>query len=137
MPRRLQWLVCKICSEKLIGSNRPSDVWVALCQYMTTLMRGIRMKPAQAQAAGVAWPPFLRTQEFGLVLANLLAWLLILILDPQHNFASLESARLLLREAVTLGIFSIGAAIVIIAGGIDLSLGSVIAFTGVVCAMLL
>jgi len=95
------------------------------------------MNPPQIPGTPHVWPPFLKTQESGLVLANLLAWLMILVLDPQHNFASLDSARLLLREAVTLGIFSIGAAIVIIAGGIDLSLGSMIAFTGVVCAMLL
>jgi len=95
------------------------------------------MSSAQMYGRRSNGAPFLRTQEFGLILANLIAWALILILDPQHNFASLDSFRLLLREAVTLGIFSIGAAIVIIAGGIDLSLGSVIAFTGVVCAMLL
>jgi len=84
-----------------------------------------------------AWRSFLGTQEFGLALANLIAWGIILALDPQHNFASLDSARLLLREGVLLGILAIGAAIVIIAGGIDLSVGSVIAFTGVVCALLL
>ncbi len=95
------------------------------------------MNAPRIPASSRFWPPFLRTQESGLILANLLAWLMILALDPQHNFASLDSARLLLREAVTLGIFSIGAAIVIIAGGIDLSLGSMIAFAGVVCAMLL
>jgi ribose/xylose/arabinose/galactoside ABC-type transport system permease subunit len=83
------------------------------------------------------WKSTLASQEFGLVLANIVAWLAILILDPQHNFASVGSARLLLREGVLLGIYAIGAAIVIIAGGIDLSIGSVIAFTGVVCAMLL
>ena len=79
----------------------------------------------------------LASQEFGLILANLTAWLAILLLDPQHNFASVDSARLLLREGVLLGIYAIGAAIVIVAGGIDLSTGSVIAFSGVVCAMLL
>ena len=79
----------------------------------------------------------LASQEFGLILANLTAWLAILLLDPQHNFASVDSARLLLREGVLLGIYAIGAAIVIVAGGIDLSTGSVIAFSGVICAMLL
>ncbi|MCI0718614.1 MAG: ABC transporter permease [Acidobacteria bacterium] len=83
------------------------------------------------------WKSILASQEFGLILANLTAWLAILLLDPQHNFASLDSARLLLREGVLLGIYAIGAAIVIVAGGIDLSVGSVIAFSGVICAMLL
>jgi ribose/xylose/arabinose/galactoside ABC-type transport system permease subunit len=95
------------------------------------------MKRDTAPAAGSAWHPFFKSQEFGLILANLTAWFVILILDPQHNFASIESARLLLREAVMLGIFSIGAAIVIVAGGIDLSMGSVIAFSGVICSMLI
>lgn len=83
------------------------------------------------------WKSALASQEFGLILANLVAWLAILLLDPQYNFASIDSARLLLREGVLLGIYAIGAAIVIVAGGIDLSTGSVIAFSGVVCALLL
>jgi ribose/xylose/arabinose/galactoside ABC-type transport system permease subunit len=42
-----------------------------------------------------------------------------------------------LRQTSLLGITALGAAIVIIAGGIDLSIGSVIAFSGTVCACLL
>lgn len=95
------------------------------------------MTVADAPAKSPLWKPLLGSQEFGLVLANVVAWLAILVLDPQHNFASIESGRLLLREGVLLGIYAIGASIVIIAGGIDLSIGSVIAFSGVVCAMLL
>ncbi len=95
------------------------------------------MSRAEAPGHPRDWRSYLGTQEFGLILANLVAWLVILAFDPQHNFASLDSARLLLREAVLLGIFAVGAAIVIIAGGIDLSTGSLIAFGGVVCAMLL
>jgi ribose/xylose/arabinose/galactoside ABC-type transport system permease subunit len=95
------------------------------------------MSPGGAFERRKRWLSYANTQEFGLVLANIIAWLAILGLDPQHNFASLDSARLLLREAVVLGIFAIGAAVVIVAGGIDLSIGSVIAFTGVICAMLL
>jgi ABC-type xylose transport system permease subunit len=79
-------------------------------------------------SAARSWKSTLASQEFGLILANLTAWLAILLLDPQHNFASIDSARLLLREGVLLGIYAIGAAIVIVAGGIDLSTGSVIAF---------
>jgi ribose/xylose/arabinose/galactoside ABC-type transport system permease subunit len=95
------------------------------------------MSPGGAFEQRKRWLSCANTQEFGLVLANVIAWLAILGLDPQHNFASVDSARLLLREGVVLGIFAIGAAVVIVAGGIDLSIGSVIAFTGVVCAMLL
>jgi ribose/xylose/arabinose/galactoside ABC-type transport system permease subunit len=48
-----------------------------------------------------------------------------------------SSAVDILRQTALLGIFTLGAAIVIIAGGIDLSSGSVIAFSGTVCATIL
>src|SRR3712207_1794200 len=38
------------------------------------------------------------------------------------------------RQIAFLGVFALGSAIVIIAGGIDLSVGSVIGFTGMLCA---
>jgi ribose/xylose/arabinose/galactoside ABC-type transport system permease subunit len=43
----------------------------------------------------------------------------------------------ILRQTSMLGIFTLGAAIVIIAGGIDLSSGSVIAFGGSICATIM
>ena len=94
-------------------------------------------KSLEGTSSASRWRSAFASQEFGLILANLTAWLAILLLDPQHNFASVDSARLLLREGVLLGIYAIGAAIVIVAGGIDLSTGSVIAFSGVICALLL
>jgi ribose/xylose/arabinose/galactoside ABC-type transport system permease subunit len=61
------------------------------------------------------------------------------ILDEQHNYWKnpADSAVDILRQTAMLGIFSLGAAIVIIAGGIDLSSGSVIAFSGSICATLM
>ena len=54
------------------------------------------------------------------------------LLDSQHNYwhNPRASAVDILRQTALLGIFALGAAIVIIAGGIDLSSGSVIAFSG-------
>ena len=46
----------------------------------------------------------------------------------------LTSFRDIARNVALLGIFALGAAVVIIAGGIDLSAGSMIAFSGTVCA---
>ena len=43
----------------------------------------------------------------------------------------------IVRQASMLGIFAIGAAIVIISGGIDLSSGSMIAFGGSICCMII
>lgn len=53
--------------------------------------------------------------------------------DAYHSAAGrTETARIILREAAMLGIFALGAAVVIIAGGIDLSAGALIAFSGTI-----
>ncbi|MGE0605644.1 MAG: ABC transporter permease [Pirellulales bacterium] len=74
--------------------------------------------------------------EMGLVAAIVVVLAATALLDTQHNYWSnpLPSAKDILRQSVMLGIFALGAAIVIIAGGIDLSAGSMIAFGGSVCA---
>jgi len=77
--------------------------------------------------------------EWGLVLAIATVVVLTALLDDQHNYWSHpgDSAVNILRQTSMLGIFALGAAIVIIAGGIDLSSGSVIAFSGSICATLM
>jgi ribose/xylose/arabinose/galactoside ABC-type transport system permease subunit len=82
--------------------------------------------------------PFRRT-EGGLLLAILAVVVLTTILDNQHNYLTNPKLSVvnILRQTAMLGIFSLGAAIVIIAGGIDLSCGSVIAFSGSMCATLM
>ena len=84
-----------------------------------------------------SWLRFFGRTEFGLLLANIAVYSAVLFLDPQRNFKNPLSLQLLTTEAALLGIFAIGSAVVIIAGGIDLSVGSVIAFSGVVCASLM
>jgi ribose/xylose/arabinose/galactoside ABC-type transport system permease subunit len=81
---------------------------------------------------------FART-EWGLLAAIVAVLVLTALLDSQHNYwhNPQVSAVNILRQSAFLGIFSLGSAIVIIAGGIDLSSGSVIAFSGSVCAMLM
>lgn len=81
----------------------------------------------------------LRHPELNLALAILAVLVLTTILDEGHNYVkdARESSTTILRQATTLSIFAIGSAIVIIAGGIDLSCGSVIAFSGTVCASVL
>lgn len=76
--------------------------------------------------------------------AKLLAAIVIVVLvtalaDGNHNYWHNPSASLtdIARQTTVLGIFSLGAAIVIIAGGIDLSAGSVICFSGTMCATLM
>ena len=60
-------------------------------------------------------------------------------MDSQHSYWNNPgpSAVDILRQTAFLGIFALGAAIVIISGGIDLSSGSMIAFSGTICATLM
>jgi ribose/xylose/arabinose/galactoside ABC-type transport system permease subunit len=77
--------------------------------------------------------------EWALLLAVGVVVLLTGLLDQQHDYwhNPRESAVVVLRQTSLLGIFALGAAVVIVSGGIDLSSGSVIAFSGTVCASLL
>lgn len=61
------------------------------------------------------------------------------LLDVNHTYWTNPrlSALDIARQTAFLGIFALGAAVVIIAGGIDLSAGSMIAFSGTICATFL
>lgn len=78
----------------------------------------------------------LRPAEWALVLAILAAIVLTAIVDANHSywFRPLDSLRDIARNTALLGIFALGATVVIIAGGIDLSAGSMIALSGTVAA---
>lgn len=78
--------------------------------------------------------PLWRRPEFGLLVANIAVYLIVLFLDPHHNFCSPNTLQLLITQTTLLSIFSMGAAVVIISGGIDLSVGTVIAFSSVIAA---
>jgi ribose/xylose/arabinose/galactoside ABC-type transport system permease subunit len=93
----------------------------------------------QHRSTGVAVRAALARTESGLLAAIVVVLVLTTLLDSQHNYwhNPHTSAVNILRQSAFLGIFALGAAIVIIAGGIDLSSGSVIAFSGSVCAMLM
>lgn len=80
-----------------------------------------------------------RRHEFGLLLAVLCVMAITVFLDSQHTYLTNPrlSAVVLIRQWSMLSLFALGAAVVIIAGGIDLSTGSVIALSGTVCAVIL
>ncbi|MEX0710712.1 MAG: ABC transporter permease [Pirellulales bacterium] len=94
------------------------------------------MSPLRPKAFPLGW---LARSEAGLGLAVVAVVLLTLLFDQQRTYYYLPelSALDVLRHTSMLGIFALGAAIVIISGGIDLSAGSVIAFSGTICATLM
>jgi ribose/xylose/arabinose/galactoside ABC-type transport system permease subunit len=77
--------------------------------------------------------------ELALLLAVLVVFLLTGVADSNHSYFNRfgPSITQIVREVSLLGIVALGAAVVIIAGGIDLSSGSMMAFSGVVSGLIL
>ncbi len=77
--------------------------------------------------------------ELALVLAIGLVFVATGLVDRNHTyFTNFEASFVIvLRNTVILGILALGAAVVIIAGGIDLSAGSMMAFSATTCALIL
>ena len=102
-------------------------------------MKSMEKSPRQALTLldYFRWP--LNRSESGLLLAIVAVILLTTAVDSQHVYwqRPKDSIQDILRQTAMLGIFSLGSAIVIIAGGIDLSTGSMIAFSGTICATLM
>jgi len=71
--------------------------------------------------------------KYGILIAFVVICVLLSLLTP--NFFTIQNALNVLRQISINGILAIGVTFVIIAGGIDLSLGSVVALTGVVAAI--
>lgn len=71
-------------------------------------------------------------------LAALLALLLVVAIGATRSpeFLSAENLLNILRQNAVLGLLSVGMTIVILSGGIDLSVGSVLSFTGVLAVKL-
>jgi ribose/xylose/arabinose/galactoside ABC-type transport system permease subunit len=62
-------------------------------------------------------------------------WFLIFLFEP--TFLTFGNVTNLLRQTAIIGVLAVGQTIVIITKGIDLSVGSVLAFTNIVAAQLL
>src|SRR3569832_1762756 len=77
--------------------------------------------------------------QIGLVAAIFVVLFCTTLFDEHHNYVAKWDVSIvdLLRQTTMLSLISVGAAVVIIAGGIDLSAGSVIAFSASICATLL
>jgi ribose/xylose/arabinose/galactoside ABC-type transport system permease subunit len=78
-----------------------------------------------------------RAPEWGLVAGIVVVLGAIYLLDKQGAFFSEPSRRTLMHQVALFGVLSIGAAVVIISGGIDLSVGAVVALSSVISAKLM
>jgi ribose/xylose/arabinose/galactoside ABC-type transport system permease subunit len=92
-------------------------------------------------AGAIGWRHALATgsahrHQLGLVAAIFFVLCCTTLFDEHHNYVAKWDASLidLLRQTTMLALIAFGAAVVIISGGIDLSAGSVIAFSGSICA---
>jgi ribose/xylose/arabinose/galactoside ABC-type transport system permease subunit len=82
-------------------------------------------------------PEIFRAPEWGLVVGIVVVLVGIYFLDTSGAFFSHYSRQTLLHQVALFGVLSVGAAVVIIAGGIDLSVGAVAALASVFSAKLL
>lgn len=73
-------------------------------------------------------------KDFGILFAFII--LIILLSSANPNFLGYNNIINIIRQVSINGLLAIGMTYVILAGGIDLSVGSIIAFTGVVSASL-
>ena len=83
------------------------------------------------------WPVPLT--ETSLLIAIVVVYIGTGLIDPNHSYFDNwdTSVKIILRNTAVLGIIALGAAVVIIAGGIDLSVGSMMAFSASTCALIL
>lgn len=79
----------------------------------------------------------LRSTEFGLIVSIAMLLGLIYLLAPPHSFYTRSTQFSLLHQISLYGVLAVGASVVIISGGIDLSVGAVVALSSVVCAKLM
>jgi ribose/xylose/arabinose/galactoside ABC-type transport system permease subunit len=80
---------------------------------------------------------FFKAPEWGLVAGIAAVLVVIYFLDRDRAFFRQYSLQTLFHRVALFGVLAVGAALVIIAGGIDLSTGSVVALASVVSAKLL
>ncbi len=93
--------------------------------------------PGQAPDETVSPVRRLLSGSFGRNLGLVLALLVLIIVGAvtSDNFLNFDNALVILRQASIVGVVSVGMTFVIIAGGIDLSVGAVLALASVVASL--
>ena len=79
----------------------------------------------------------IRAPEFSLFVGIVFALAVIYGIDRNGSFFSEYSRKTMFHQVALLGVLAVGASVVIISGGIDLSIGSVVALSSIICAKLL
>ncbi len=80
---------------------------------------------------------FFRSTEFGLFVSILLILWAIYFLDTSRSFFSYASREALIHQIGLFGVLAVAASVVIISGGIDLSVGAVVALSSIIAAKLM
>jgi ribose transport system permease protein len=75
-----------------------------------------------------------KTKEFPILVALLILCIVVSLLSPY--FLKVNNIFNVLRQISVIGILAVGQALIIITGGIDLSVGTVLGLTGVIAALL-
>ncbi|HVL39385.1 MAG TPA: ABC transporter permease, partial [Fimbriimonadaceae bacterium] len=94
----------------------------------------MKASPTAARAQGVQRGCLALIQDYGVLFAFVLVFGASAVWQPDY-FLRPENLRNLLSQNAHIGIIAIGMTIVIIAGGIDLSVGSMVAFLGAVAML--
>jgi ribose/xylose/arabinose/galactoside ABC-type transport system permease subunit len=76
-------------------------------------------------------------EEFGIFLGFVIIYIIFALLCRKEGFLSMENTLNIARQISMITIIAIGMTFVIISGGIDLSVGSIVALTGVLAAMIM
>jgi simple sugar transport system permease protein len=72
----------------------------------------------------------LRRPEFGALVALVIVWGFFAVVASKNNFVSMASTAAILNAAAPLGILAIAVSMLMIAGEFDLSIGSILGFSG-------
>lgn len=97
---------------------------------------GVPAMPGRPTSAGhTPLSTLMQSREFSVVMVLVVLCAAMIFTDARDTFYSGRNIQNVLRQVALLSVFAIGETLVIITGGIDLSLGSMIAFSGMVLAL--
>ncbi len=120
------------CPDGFAGGYR---IWVELTNFLLAAPRMSReSEPGRSRPR---LPAIFKAPEWALVAGILAVLAVIYLLDRDRAFYQSYSLQTLMHRVALFGVLSVGAGVVIIAGGIDLSTGAVVSLASVVSAKML